>query len=797
MSSVRDAHNQIQAASPPIGGVIQGAMVLRDTSIQNMSLATFHDVTRCKVEGTMHLDSLFQEDTLDLFICLSSVTSIIGNFGQANYAAANTFMTSLVEQRRRKGLAGSVMHIGPIFGVGYITSVTEDSIMSDKDLERMGCCRTSEREFQQLFGEAVLASYARDESTNAEVISGLQAFSARDSKRPPWESWPRMCHLITPQQETSAGAGVATSKKSLRERLAEAENQKQIHELVWEAFTSILASEFRIKISRVSKAELGEMRFDQLGIDSLAAVEIRGWFMTNLGVNIPTLKILNGASIDGLVSFAVGESLGSSGASDAGAETPSASASSIGDSDDDYTNADSTSDESDSSLNIVKSLPVSFTQSRFYPSTGVQAQDAVGLNHTIHGKFHGSIDSRKLANAIRVICKRHEILRTAFFDVDGQQMQHVLADTRIALEQRQVDGAGEVAELAAALQRGWVHQSNVGETLRMLLLTSQSGETFFILALHPLVLDATSFIMFFNLLGHYYDNPNSGRRVKQLNEVSQLQHANYKAGKFEQELSYWKNEFLTPPPPLPIMSLASVEERPRLTAYENIRSHCTISEQDREQVAKICRELRVTPFHFYLTVLRALLMYYTVGGEDVTIAVAESGRSEQAEHMEVLGPLYNLILLRLVCQESDKFQDLLQTVRDKTYSGLANSKLPYPALVQELQLQATAKDSPFFQVFIDYRVSQKYTMAFSNDVELQVMGFELNVPYDLYLDIIDLDGLHHFFLRKDMFDQQAADTLATTYKRLVETFARDPALSVPKSTWINICGISFLFPSVF
>lgn len=190
----------------------------------------------------------------------------------------------------------------------------------------------------------------------------------------------------------------------------------------------------------------------------------------------------------------------------------------------------------------------------------------------------------------------------------------------------------------------------------------------------------------------------------------------------------------------------------------------------------MCRDLQVTPSHLHLTALRALLMHYTVGTEDVTIAVAESGKGDDSELMEVLGPLYNLILLRLLCKDTTTFQDLLQTVRDKVYAGLSHAALPYPVLVEELSLQQNAKDSPFFQVFIDYRMSQKHNMSFSNDVELEVKGFELNVPYDLYLDIIDLDGLHHFFLRKDMFDQH--DTLAATYKWLVSEFSRDPTRPV-------------------
>lgn len=61
------------------------------------------------------------------------------------------------------------------------------------------------------------------------------------------------------------------------------------------------------------------------------------------------------------------------------------------------------------------------------------------------------------------------------------------------------------------------------------------------------------------------------------------------------------------------------------------------------------------------------------------------------------------------------------------------------------------------------------------------MGFDLNVPYDVYLDTVDVpdgDCAHCLFLRKDLFDQHAADRLASSYKRLIEAFAAEPEMSV-------------------
>lgn len=83
-------------------------MVLRDVSILNMSFDQFTTVTRPKVLGSIFLDRIFDHQPLDFFIFFSSINCVVGNLGQANYAAANMFMCAMAANRRKRGLTGSV-----------------------------------------------------------------------------------------------------------------------------------------------------------------------------------------------------------------------------------------------------------------------------------------------------------------------------------------------------------------------------------------------------------------------------------------------------------------------------------------------------------------------------------------------------------------------------------------------------------------------------------------------------------------------------------------------------------------
>lgn len=701
-----ELHSEICSSMQPIGGIAQGAMILEDVAIQDMTLEQLSRVTKPKVEGSIYLNDLFQEDTLDFFVFFSSVSSIVGNHGQANYAAANTFMASLAEQRRRRGLAASVMDIGAVFGVGYITRIGKESLMGNVTLRTGGYVRTSERDFHQLFGEAVIAGKPGS-SGPIELVSGVRKVSRREEHQPIWEAWPRMSHFISgndgPDDMTNTGVD---AKAPVKVRLAEAQNQEQVYTIVFDALIQKLRSLFQIEVSNITRHELGAMRLDQMGIDSLTAVEIRGWLMKTLEVNIPVLKIMNGVSVSELVDTATENlpsrlvpSLDKCCAEDTSAQSSVSSSEMSSNSDTapedhfdddqvDLYQSELSSDQeypasTKSSSMVLKSVPVSFTQARFYPS-GLFLEDKVGLNHTAWARVTGTINLERLRQALRALGQQHEILRTAFYNQDGRQMQHILESSLINLEHRMIENEQEVADLVLFIQKEHIYNVAKGETMRVILLSRSATENFLIIGVHPLVLDATSLQIYLGWLAFHYTNPSTRRRVKQFVEASEQRHADYTAGKFQAELDYWRKEFATPITPLPLLTLARVQERPKLKAYENIRSTLKIDVDTKKQILKICRQVRATPFHFYLAVLRVLLMQYTSNdSEDVTIAVAENGRGYDAEEMDVIGPLYNLVLVRLLSKSSTKFENLLKFTRDKTYAALENSKLPYPVLVEE------------------------------------------------------------------------------------------------------------------
>lgn len=103
---VRQLIGEVRSRFGTIHGIIHAAGVIRDSFVLKKTRADIDQVLAAKVFGTIYLDQETREEALDFFVMFSSLTSIIGNLGQADYAYGNRYMddfAALRETWRGKG----------------------------------------------------------------------------------------------------------------------------------------------------------------------------------------------------------------------------------------------------------------------------------------------------------------------------------------------------------------------------------------------------------------------------------------------------------------------------------------------------------------------------------------------------------------------------------------------------------------------------------------------------------------------------------------------------------------------
>jgi len=297
--TVRNVVDTIQQGGRPIKGVLQLAMVLRDTGFINLDHNGWTAVTNPKVKGTWNLHNLLPTD-LDFFVMFGSTSGTLGAYGQCNYAASNSFLDSFTHFRHSLGLPAAVLDIAAVGDVGYVASTKDVA----ERLERTITKFMSEAEFLQglhLVIERSAKKYAAPVSSTSTIAYSdpSQIVLYNETSRPlsdpqNTESWrrdPRLSVFRNNQDVTFKGN--ETAGEGLRSLIASLPSEPQ--KLDDPETVTFLAVEIAKRISTFLMMDEVEIdtnsSLSAMGADSLVAIEIRNWWKQALGVDITVLEL--------------------------------------------------------------------------------------------------------------------------------------------------------------------------------------------------------------------------------------------------------------------------------------------------------------------------------------------------------------------------------------------------------------------------------------------------------------------------------------------------------------------------
>ncbi|WP_456341364.1 type I polyketide synthase [Streptomyces tendae] len=260
--------------------VIHAAGVLDDGVLEALDASRLDTVLQPKMDAAWNLHELTRHLDLTAFVLFSSATGVLGNAGQANYAAANVFLDALAQTRRTENLPGHSLAWGLWAEASAMTAGLAET--DRHRIARLGAQPLSEAEGLALLDKAVTGD---GDGLLVPVRLNLPALRAlADSGRLP----ALLSGLVRTRPrraaETKAGSGVG-----LRDRLAgmnEAEAERHLVRLV--------RSEVATVLGHASPDAVGSKRsFTELGFDSLTAVELRNRLTAATGLRLPATLIFD------------------------------------------------------------------------------------------------------------------------------------------------------------------------------------------------------------------------------------------------------------------------------------------------------------------------------------------------------------------------------------------------------------------------------------------------------------------------------------------------------------------------
>ena len=274
----------------PLSGVIHAAGVLDDAVVTSLTPERVDAVLRAKVDTAWNLHELTRDLDVSAFVMFSSMAGLVGSSGQGNYSAANSFLDGLAAHRRARGLPAISLGWGLWDRASAMTGGLDAADLAR--LGRDGILALSSDEAMELFDTALIV----DEPFMAPARIDLTALRAHAVAVPPM--FTDLVNAPTRRQVDDSLAA-AKSKSALAHRLhglPEPEQQAILLDLVRSHIATVLGN-------ITPEAIDPDKAFQELGFDSLTAVEMRNRLKTATGLALSPTLIFDYPTPNGLANY--------------------------------------------------------------------------------------------------------------------------------------------------------------------------------------------------------------------------------------------------------------------------------------------------------------------------------------------------------------------------------------------------------------------------------------------------------------------------------------------------------------
>uniref|UniRef100_UPI0021E52480 non-ribosomal peptide synthetase n=1 Tax=Mycobacterium simulans TaxID=627089 RepID=UPI0021E52480 len=729
-----------------LSGVIHAAGVLDDVVVSELTSEQLATVLTTKADAAWHLHRLTADAELDAFVMFSSAAGVLGALGQANYAAANAVLDALAQQRHRNGLPATSLAWGYWQAASAMTA----------HLDAVDQARFTRNNLTPITVEHGLALFdaalASRQPTLIPTPFNTRALArqARDGALPV---------ILSALTTSRRQASTAPAADTLAKQLASQTPQQQLATL-----TDLVATTTAAVLAHPDAAALDpDLRFRDLGMDSLSALELRNTLTRHTGLPLPATLAFDHP-------------------------TPTAAAHHL---------ASLITATSDAVAPVLgprvrpQRLPLSFAQRRLWFIE--QTVDSIPIyNIPIAVRLTGDLDVEALRDAIGDVIERHESLRTRFIGEQGTPYQQILEVDEYEPVFAVIDVDNE-QQIASQISNAASHLFDLAVEIpiRTELLQLSKVEHVLVVVIHHIAADGASMIAFFSDLVRAYTDRSEGRKPRW--SPLSLQYGDYTLWQQEflgsrddpasvlgRQLSYWHSELKGAPEE---MALPFDRPRPTQPSFAGDVVHFVVDTDLQEQVKQLAQRCEATASMVYQAAL-AVLLNKLGAGDDLTIGGLMSGRTDTALS-ELVGFFVNTWVLRVQTTGNPSFTELLAQVRHKALAAYNHQDVPFERVVQRLNPTRSGAHHPLFQVAFVLQNTPLPTMKFPGLWAQSVPTHPHGAKFDLQFEIVAPQQRPgrppqplpaNIEYATDLFDRDTITAIVSYYLHILTELTGDPGL---------------------
>ncbi|KAJ5520916.1 Acyl transferase/acyl hydrolase/lysophospholipase [Penicillium fimorum] len=308
VTNLKDVKAAVAACTQPLAGVLQMAVDLKDRLFLQMSHEEWEAALAPKVTGTWNLHHATTQLPLDFFVVFGSIAGVCGNTGQANYAAATTFLEAFTRYRRQQGLPSSILHLGVVGDAG---AASRNSRFLQR-VQSIGLQVLHEGEVIDGLAAAINISPIGDSNTSGAMVMGL-AHTRRQADLPKeiFLGGRDARFAIYPNLESTSadtGGDQSSHANALKALLSQVQadpsltGKKETEVALMRELGKFISHNLTGQIQEAGQDSAGDTEaIAGMAVDSLMAIEVRNWLRRSLGVEIATVEINRAGTLGGLV----------------------------------------------------------------------------------------------------------------------------------------------------------------------------------------------------------------------------------------------------------------------------------------------------------------------------------------------------------------------------------------------------------------------------------------------------------------------------------------------------------------
>ncbi len=407
-------------------------------------------------------------------------------------------------------------------------------------------------------------------------------------------------------------------------------------------------------------------------------------------------------------------------------------------------------------------------------------------------RLKGDLQVKVFIDVLNYIVRRHDILRSAFFEVDGKPYLRLYNDIKTisvddVLDIRQLQNRDEELKQIVIKAFDTVFDLKKAPVYLMKLIRVQNDEYVFLFVTNHIMWDQLSSFNFYREIQTGYNLMVSGQEIKlpelRINFFDYARWINkiINNGNLEKHRKYWLDKYSVLPEQL---NLPFDYTRPPIQAFRGKTLINTISLKQKAEIDEFCKKNNVTHQIFLLSILNMLLHRLTFQKDFVVGTPIANRDNEDIEPL--MGLFASALPIRCNLNGSWSFMDLMEHTKQVSVEAYDNHLYPFNKVIEELHCNMDFSRTKIISVFFGVQndETELFTLklngieaeGYSIDYDSGTTAFDFTLQVDYALDYMV------FSLRydTDLFKESTAQKILNRYIELIPQCLTSPEMSIER-----------------